>query len=218
MNVNDIVSGVIIPVILIIITTIIIISLILMTIKNDIRKENAKIKKQEKENKKYDNIDTSIIYKEIDLSKIKDADVLKDNVFEMFKTILKAYSNSEDKTLKRLTSDSLYNFYHEKEKKIKDNGEIEIIKNITLDNIRILDIKKKKNDYTIKFYLKINCFNYFVESRRKRTSRGYDDRKIEQEYLIYLDKIDKSCIISKIVKVGQKVLEKEKKEKKRKKK
>ena len=218
MNVNDTVSGIIIPITLIIVTAIIIVSIILMTIRNDIKKENAKIKKQEEKNKKYGNIDTSIIYKEIDLSKIKDANILKDNVFEIFKTILKAYSNSENKTLKKLTSESLYNFYQEKEKKLKDNGEIEIIKNVMLNDIRILDIKKKKNDYTIKFYLKINCYNYFVESRRKRTSRGYDDRKIEQEYLIYLDKIDKTCIISKIVKVGQKVLEKEKKEKKRKKK
>lgn len=215
MNANEIITGVIIPVVLIIITTIIIISVILMTLKDDIRKENIRLKKLEEKNKKYINIDTSIIYKEIDLSKIKDADILKDNVFEMFKTILKSYSSMDNKTLKKLTSNALYNQYITKEKKLKDNGETEIIKNITLHDIRILDINKKKNDYTIKFYLNISCYNYNIDTKKKRTMRGFDDRKIKQEYLIYLDKIDKNCIISKVVKVGQKLLNKEKKRNKK---
>ena len=215
MNINDIVGGVIIPIVLIIITLVIIVSLLLMTIKNDIKKENLRIKKLEEKNKLYENLDTSIIYKEIDLSKIKDANLLKDNMFEIFKTILKSYSNLDNKTLKKLTNNSLYNFYLEKEKKLKENNELEIIKNITLNDIRILDIKKKKNDYSIKFYLCINCYNYNVDDKRKRTMRGYDNRKLKQEYLVYLDKIENNCIVSKIVKVGQKVLEKETKRKKK---
>lgn len=215
MNTNDLISEIIIPVILIVITAIIVISIILITIKEGIIKENRKIKKLEENTKKYENIDTSIIYKEIDLSKIKDASILKENIFEMFKVILKAYSDFDNKTLKRLTSDSLYKLYLNKQKKLKDDGEIEVIKNISQNDIRILDIKKKKTDYTIKFYLNISCYNYFVDNKKKRTTRGYDDRKLKQEYLIYLDKIDKKVLVSKIVKVGQKVMDKEKKRKKK---
>ena len=217
MNISNIITNVIVPLVLIIITAIIIITLILMIIKDDIKKEDKKIKKEEEKNNKYANIDTSIIYKEIDLSKIKDANILKDNVFEMFKSILKALSNMDIKTLENLTSKTLYNTYLEKINKLKKDGELNIIKNVTLNDIRILDIKKKKNDYNIKFYININCYNYNVEKRKKRTTKGYDDRKINQEFLLYLDKIEDKCIISKIVKVGQKTLNKEKKIKKKKK-
>lgn len=218
MNTYDVFTGIILPIVLIVITIVIIISLVLMTIKSTIKKENERVKKQLESDSRYSNIDTSIIYKEIDLSKIKDADMLKDNMFEMFKSILKAYSDMDNKTLKKFTGNSLYSFYLEKENKLKNNDETEIIKNIVLNDIRILDIKKKKDDYNIKFYLNINCYNYYVDSKKKRTIRGFDDRKIKQEYLVYLDKIDNKCIVSKVVKVGQKVLEKDKREKKRKKK
>lgn len=218
MNTYDVFTGVILPIVLVVITIVIIISLVLMTIKSTIKKENERVKKQLESDSRYSNIDTSIIYKEIDLSKIKDADMLKDNMFEMFKSILKAYSDMDNKSLKKFTGNSLYSFYLEKENKLKNNDETEIIKNIVLNDIRILDIKKKKDDYNIKFYLNINCYNYYVDSKKKRTIRGFDDRKIKQEYLVYLDKIDNKCIVSKVVKVGQKVLEKDKREKKRKKK
>lgn len=218
MNTYDVFTGIILPIVLIVITIVIIISLVLMTIKSTIKKENERVRKQLESDNRYSNIDTSIIYKEIDLSKIKDADMLKDNMFEMFKSILKAYSDMDNKTLKKFTGNSLYSFYLEKENKLKNNDETEIIKNIVLNDIRILDIKKKKDDYNIKFYLNINCYNYYVDSKKKRTIRGFDDRKIKQEYLVYLDKIDNKCIVSKVVKVGQKVLEKDKREKKRKKK
>ena len=46
--------------------------------------------------------------------------------------------------------------------------------------------------------------------------RGFDDRKINQELLIFLVKKEDECVINKIVKVGQKTLEREKKNGKKK--
>ena len=96
------------------------------------------------------------------------------------------------------------------------NDEAEVIKNITTNDIRILSIKKTKTTCTIKFYLNINCYNYKIDRKTKTTMRGFDDRKINQELLIFLVKKEDECVINKIVKVGQKTLEREKKNGKKK--
>lgn len=218
MNINIILSNVIIPIIILVIGIILIITLILKTINNHIVEENKKVKKEEEKNQQYKNLDTSLIYKEMNLDKIKDnnADIIKKTMFDMYKALMKAYCNKDKKLLEQLTNKFLYNTYLEKIDKLDKDYELEVIKNITLNDIRILDIKKSKKDYTIKFYLNINCYNYKVDKKSKITMSGYDDRKINQELLIYLQKNETDCLITKITKVGQKVMPKEKKNVKKK--
>lgn len=218
MNINIILSNVIIPIIILVIGISLIITLIIKTINNHIVEENRKVKKEETKNKQYKDLDTSIIYKEMNLDKIKDnnADIIKKTMFDMYKALMKAYCNKDKKLLEQLTNKFLYNTYLEKIDKLDKDYELEVIKNITLNDIRILDIKKTKKDYTIKFYLNINCYNYKVDKKSKITMSGYDDRKINQELLIYLQKNETNCFITKITKVGQKVMPKEKKNVKKK--
>lgn len=213
MSIKDIIVQVIVPAVSFVLLIVILIYAILKRAQSNIKEENIKVKKIEES---IPNIDTSIIYKEMDLSKIKDADNIKKTLFAMYKEVIKAYTTFDKKTLEKLTSKTLYNNYLELIDVLDKNDEAEVIKNITTDDIRILSIKKTKTTCTIKFYLNINCYNYKIDRKTKTTMRGFDDRKINQELLIFLVKKEDECVINKIVKVGQKTLEREKKNGKKK--
>lgn len=213
MSIKDIIVQVIVPAVSFVLLIVILIYAILKRAQSNIKEENIKVKKIEES---IPNIDTSIIYKEMDLSKIKDADNIKKTLFVMYKEIIKAYTTFDKKTLEKLTSKTLYNNYLELIDVLDKNDEAEVIKNITTNDIRILSIKKTKTTCTIKFYLNINCYNYKIDRKTKTTMRGFDDRKINQELLIFLVKKEDECVINKIVKVGQKTLEREKKNGKKK--
>lgn len=213
MSIKDIIVQVIVPAVSFVLLIVILIYAILKRAQSNIKEENIKVKKIEES---IPNIDTSIIYKEMDLSKIKDADNIKKTLFAMYKEVIKAYTTFDKKTLEKLTSKTLYNNYLELIDVLDKNDEAEVIKNITTNDIRILSIKKTKTTCTIKFYLNINCYNYKIDRKTKTTMRGFDDRKINQELLIFLVKKEDECVINKIVKVGQKILEREKKNGKKK--
>lgn len=213
MSIKDIIVQVIVPAVSFVLLIVILIYAILKRAQSNIKEENIKVKKIEES---IPNIDTSIIYKEMDLSKIKDADNIKKTLFAMYKEVIKAYTTFDKKTLEKLTSKTLYNNYLELIDVLDKNDEGEVIKNITTNDIRILSIKKTKTTCTIKFYLNINCYNYKIDRKTKTTMRGFDDRKINQELLIFLVKKEDECVINKIVKVGQKTLEREKKNGKKK--
>ena len=213
MSIKDIIVQVIVPAVSFVLLIVILIYAILKRAQSNIKEENIKVKKIEES---IPNIDTSIIYKEMDLSKIKDADNIKKTLFAMYKEVIKAYTTFDKKTLEELTSKTLYNNYLELIDVLDKNDEAEVIKNITTNDIRILSIKKTKTTCTIKFYLNINCYNYKIDRKTKTTMRGFDDRKINQELLIFLVKKEDECVINKIVKVGQKTLEREKKNGKKK--
>ena len=213
MSIKDIIVQVIVPAVSFVLLIVILIYAILKRAQSNIKEENIKVKKIEES---IPNIDTSIIYKEMDLSKIKDADNIKKTLFVMYKEIIKAYTTFDKKTLEKLTSKTLYNNYLELIDVLDKNDEAEVIKNITTNDIRILSIKKTKTTCTIKFYLNINCYNYKIDRKTKTTMRGFDDRKINQELLIFLVKKEDECVINKIVKIGQKTLEREKKNGKKK--
>ena len=213
MSIKDIIVQVIVPAVSFVLLIVILIYAILKRAQSNIKEENIKVKKIEES---IPNIDTSIIYKEMDLSKIKDADNIKKTLVAMYKEVIKAYTTFDKKTLEKLTSKTLYNNYLELIDVLDKNDEAEVIKNITTNDIRILSIKKTKTTCTIKFYLNINCYNYKIDRKTKTTMRGFDDRKINQELLIFLVKKEDECVINKIVKVGQKTLEREKKNGKKK--
>ena len=213
MSIKDIIVQVIVPAVSFVLLIVILIYAILKRAQSNIKEENIKVKKIEES---IPNIDTSIIYKEMDLSKIKDADNIKKTLFAMYKEVIKAYTTFDKKTLEKLTSKTLYNNYLELIDVLDKNDEAEVIKNITTNDIRILSIKKTKTTCTIKFYLNINCYNYKIDRKTKTTMRGFDDRKINQELLIFLVKKEDECVINKIVKIGQKTLEREKKNGKKK--
>lgn len=213
MSIKDIIVQVIVPAVSFVLLIVILIYAILKRAQSNIKEENIKVKKIEES---IPNIDTSIIYKEMDLSKIKDADNIKKTLFAMYKEVIKAYTTFDKKTLEKLTSKTLYNNYLELIDVLDKNDEAEVIRNITTNDIRILSIKKTKTTCTIKFYLNINCYNYKIDRKTKTTMRGFDDRKINQELLIFLVKKEDECVINKIVKVGQKTLEREKKNGKKK--
>lgn len=212
MDIKDIIVQTIVPSISLVLLIVIFIYVILKKATDNIKQENKEVKKITENSI---NIDTSIIYKEMDLSKIKEADNIKTTLFEMYKELIKAYTNFDKKKIETLTSKTLYNHYLELLNNLEEKDEAEVYKNITLNDIRILSIRKNKTSATIKFYLNINCYNYKVDKKTKTTMRGFDDRKINQELLIFLVKKEEQCVINKIVKIGQKTLQKEKKNKKR---
>ena len=87
MSIKDIIVQVIVPAVSFVLLIVILIYAILKRAQSNIKEENIKVKKIEES---IPNIDTSIIYKEMDLSKIKDADNIKKTLVAMYKEVIKA--------------------------------------------------------------------------------------------------------------------------------
>ena len=101
MNLSIIISDVIIPIIILVIGGVLVVTLVLKTISTHIKEENKKVRSEEAKSKQYKDIDTSIIYKEMNLDKIKDADTIKSSLFDMYKALIKAYCNQDKKLISK---------------------------------------------------------------------------------------------------------------------
>lgn len=194
-----------------IIGVVLLLTVVLKIVSKNINTSRLNEKKEMEKYKKYNNIDTSIIYKEMDLNKIDNHEELKNTLFDMFKNVLKAYTKLDYNELKRLTNDVVYMQYYDKIKELKDRREVKVIKNVNLDDIRILDVKNSKGSVTIKFYLNITSYSYTIDKKLKFVRSGFDDRRVKQEYLVSLEGTNEDLVISNITKIGQRVLKKESK-------
>ena len=128
--------------------------------------------------------------KDIDLAKITnlipnfDDAKFKWKAFTIFKTIETALMNFDTETIRNLTTDELYNMYSRQIKILKAKGQKNIIKDISLRDIKITDIQELNDVITISVYLKIECYNYIIKEETNEILKDYNKEKVTLEYNI----------------------------------
>ena len=100
-------------------------------------------------------------YKDIDSEKIKSIDKdlnvseFKTKVFRTYKDIQTAWMNFDTDTIRKLTTDEIYNMYSSQLETLKLKKQRNIMKDIELIDVKIIDIHKENDVITIDAYLNV---------------------------------------------------------------
>lgn len=129
-------------------------------------------------------------YKDMDVEKIAEVDPnlipeeFKSEAFNIYKDIQTAWMNFDTDTIRKLTTDEIYNMYSSQLETLKLKGQKNIMKDITLEEVKIIDIKKEKKIITTSVYLRVKCYDYVIKEKTGETVRGKDKDKIIIEYVL----------------------------------
>ena len=85
--------------------------------------------------------------------------------------------NFDTNTIKDLTTNELYSMYLTQLETLELKGQKNIINEIDLEESKIIGIKNEKKVYSIAVYLRVNCYDYLIDSKTKRTLRGKNSNK-----------------------------------------
>ncbi len=133
---------------------------------------------------------TSNNYKDIDVDKITsidpniDVSEFKAKAFQIYKDIQTAWMNFDTDTIRKLTTDEIYNMYSSQLDTLKLKKQKNIMKDISLMDIKIIDIKKEDDVISLSVYLKVKCYDYVIKEDTGETVRGRDKDKIIIEYVM----------------------------------
>lgn len=108
----------------------------------------------------------------------------KSQAFNIYKNIQTAWMDFNTDTIRKLTTDEIYNMYSSQLETLKLKGQKNIMKDITLEEAKIIDIKKTGNIITVNVYLRVKCYDYVIKEKTGETVRGKDKQKIVIEYVL----------------------------------
>lgn len=134
------------------------------------------------------NLNDTSNYKDIDTEKIKNIDKdlnineFKTKVFRTYKEIQTAWMNFDTDTIRKLTTDEIYNMYSSQLETLKLKKQKNIMKDIELIDVKIIDIYKEKDIITIDAYLNVKCYDYVIKEATGEVVRGKDTAKINIKY------------------------------------
>ena len=123
---------------------------------------------------------------------------LKREVFTIYKNVQIAWMNMDYESLRKYTTDELYNMYESQLKVLESKKEKNIMEDIECNNFKtkIINVSINNGIETVIFYLNVKQFDYVVDSNNK-VVRGNDKIKNNVEYIITLtrsvknEKVDK---------------------------
>lgn len=127
-------------------------------------------------------------YKDIDSEKIKSIDKdlnineFKTKVFRTYKDIQTAWMNFDTDTIRKLTTDEIYNMYSSQLETLKLKKQRNIMKDIELIDVKIIDIYKENDVITIDAYLNVRCYDYVIKDATSEVVRGTDKAKMNIKY------------------------------------
>lgn len=136
-------------------------------------------------------VSTSKNYHELTEEEIKNKDqtlkkeeLLKE-AFNIYKEVQIAWMNFDFETLRDNLTDELYNMYNSQLKTLKIKNQKNIMKDIKLNEIKIIDININNKTEEIKLYLNVSQYDYIVDKNSK-VLRGNANLKNNVSYIITL--------------------------------
>lgn len=129
-------------------------------------------------------------YNDVDINKIKEIDPelnineFKTKVFRTYKDIQTAWMNFDTDTIRKLTTDEVYNMYSSQLETLKLKKQKNIMKDIELINVKITDIRKENDTIKINAYLNVRCYDYVIKESTNEVVRGTNSAKINIKYML----------------------------------
>ena len=119
----------------------------------------------------------------LELEKIGiDSEKYKNMIFEKFKIVHEAFSNSELDALKSNVTLDLYNYYVDQLELFKSLNRRNIVKDIELVNIRIYEVNSDLK--SVKAYLNVKMYDYMIDLTTLKCVYGSDKEKRNLEFEI----------------------------------
>ena len=129
-------------------------------------------------------------YQDTSSSKILEVDKelnsaeLKMKAFNIYRDLQTAWMNFDTETIRKLTTDEIYNMYSSQLETLKLKNQKNIMTNIELEEVKIIDIKNENNVITVDTYMRVKCYDYVINEKTGETLRGENNQKIIIEYVI----------------------------------
>ena len=104
------------------------------------------------------------------------------NNISNYKDIQTAWMNFDTDTIRKLTTDEIYNMYSSQLETLKLKKQRNIMKDIELIDVKIIDIHKENDVITIDAYLNVKCYDYVIKDATGEVTRGTDKSKMNIKY------------------------------------
>ena len=138
------------------------------------------------------NISSSIDidYQDIEQSKIDEIDSsvkieeFKHQAFNIYKDIQEAWMNFDTDTIRKLTTDEIYNMYSSQLETLKLKHQKNIMKNIEYVDAKITNIKLSDDVISVVVFLRVKCLDYVINEKTNKTVRGSDSTRLDIQYLL----------------------------------
>ena len=169
------------PMVTIVVFVIIIIIVYNLTKNNKNRPNGGSRRQPQTKSNNYQDVDTSKIT-EIDPS--LNSTEFKMKAFNIYRDLQTAWMNFDTDTIRKLKTDEIYNMYSSQLETLKLKNQKNIMTNITLEEVKIIDIKKENNVITVNTYMRVKCYDYVIKEATGETVRGKDKQKIIIEYVL----------------------------------
>ena len=140
------------------------------------------------DNKKASGLDA--MYNEVSLERIALVDPnlnpveFKSNAFSIYRDIQTAWMNFDTNTIRKLTTDEIYNMYSSQLETLKLKKQKNIMKDITLEDVKIININKSNDIITVNVFLRVKCYDYVINEVTSKVVRGDDKHKLVIDYVL----------------------------------
>lgn len=120
----------------------------------------------------------------------------KEQTFDIYKKIQTAWMDFDYDTLRKYTTDELYNLYHSQLIALKAKKQQNIMKDFNLTSFNVVNLEQNDNNITLTVHMTVECYDYVVD-KDKKVVRGTDTRKniynYEMTFIKGLDTVDNKC-------------------------
>ena len=130
-------------------------------------------------------------YKEYPEEKIVkgiDNKLIVDEAFKIYKDLQIAWMNFDYDKIKELVSDEMYNMYVNQLETLKIKSQQNIMDDIKFVEGLLIDYKKQTNKEKFKLYLSVECYDYIISTKTKRTVRDRKNIKHVLSYVLTFEK------------------------------
>ena len=100
-------------------------------------------------------------------------------VFNIYQTIQTAWMNFDYNTIRKYTTDEMYNMYKSLGKNLKKKRKTNITKDFALKYFNISGMEITKDNVSLTVFVKMECYNYVINQKGK-VVRGNKNKKILQ--------------------------------------
>lgn len=120
----------------------------------------------------------------------------KEQTFDIYKKIQIAWMDFDYDTLRKYTTDELYNLYHSQLIALKTKKQQNIMKDFNLTSFNVTNLEQNENSMTLTVHMTVECYDYVVD-KDKKVVRGTDKRKniynYEMTFIKGLDTTNNKC-------------------------
>lgn len=120
----------------------------------------------------------------------------KEQTFDIYKKIQTAWMDFDYDTLRKYTTDELYNLYHTQLIALKAKKQQNIMKDFNLTSFNVVNLEQNDNSITLTVRMTVECYDYVVDKDQK-VVRGTDKRKniynYEMTFIKGIDTVDNKC-------------------------